>query len=129
MPQNIQNFSDLSDINTQSQLSIDLVVQRHGAIDCDVWLNDQLILDNEYEVQLDLLDHIQLKCRVRSFAEGYSGLEIVKFTINGLKVLPLYQHLSSDGTCYLDRVGDWHLHIPSPFYTWYHTITGQGWIA
>ena len=129
MLQNIQTFSDLSDIYTTNQLTIALSVKRHGTIDCDVMLNGQIITNDEYHTELDLFDDIILECYVRSFTEGSSGLEIIKFTVNSLTVLPLYQHLSSDGSCYLDHLGPWRMHIPSPFYTWYHAITGQGWIA
>jgi hypothetical protein len=129
MLQNIQTFSDLSAINTHAQLSVELCVQRHGIIDCDVMLNGQTVTGAEYNTRMDLLSPIILECHVRSFIEGSSGLEITKFSVNGMEILPLYQHLSSDGSCYLDRLGHWNISIPSSFYTWYHTITGQGWIA
>jgi hypothetical protein len=39
-------------------------------------------------------------------------------TIDGIDVLPQYQHLAIDGV----------LHIDQPFYCWYHTVSGQGWL-
>jgi hypothetical protein len=39
-------------------------------------------------------------------------------TVNGIEVLPKYRYLAQDGV----------LTIPSPFYSWYHEISGQGWL-
>jgi len=39
-------------------------------------------------------------------------------TVDGIDVLPQYQHLVIDGV----------LHIDQPFYCWYHTVSGQGWL-
>jgi hypothetical protein len=39
-------------------------------------------------------------------------------TIDGIDVLPRYQHLAVDG----------RLTIPVPFYQWYHEVSGQGWL-
>jgi len=38
--------------------------------------------------------------------------------INGYEILPKYSHLAQDGV----------LTIPSPFYSWYHEVSGQGWL-
>lgn len=39
-------------------------------------------------------------------------------TINGIEILPKYQHLSQNGI----------LTIPGPFYSWLHEVSGQGWL-
>ena len=39
-------------------------------------------------------------------------------TINDYEILPKYQYLAQDGI----------LTIPSPFYSWYHEHSGQGWL-
>ena len=31
--------------------------------------------------------------------------------------------------CYIDKKGIWTFEIPDSFYTWYHQISGQGFIA
>jgi hypothetical protein len=38
--------------------------------------------------------------------------------VDGIEVLPHYQHLAVDG----------QLIINQPFYQWYHTVSGQGWL-
>lgn len=39
-------------------------------------------------------------------------------SIDGIEVLPRYWHLVQDG----------QLVINEPFYCWYHTVSGQGWL-
>jgi hypothetical protein len=63
------------------------------------------------------------------FTEGSSGVEVELFAVNDFEILPRYKHLASIPTNYIDKLGRWHLEIPSPFYTWYHEVSGQGWIA
>ena len=38
--------------------------------------------------------------------------------VDGIEVLPKYQHLAKHG----------QLTINQPFYCWYHTVSGQGWL-
>lgn len=53
----------------------------------------------------------------------------VNLAINGYEIIPLYQDtVATPRTSYLDFNGEWTLHIPN-FYSWYHNISGQGWIA
>ena len=39
-------------------------------------------------------------------------------TVDGIEVLPRYQYMASNGV----------LQIAQPFYCWYHTVSGQGWL-
>ena len=39
-------------------------------------------------------------------------------TVDGIDVLPRYRNISVNGV----------LHIDQPFYCWYHTVSGQGWL-
>ena len=39
-------------------------------------------------------------------------------TVDGIEVLPRYQHMAVAGV----------LHIDQPFYRWHHTVSGQGWL-
>jgi len=39
-------------------------------------------------------------------------------TVDGIEILPKYQHLAVDGK----------LTILEPFYRWYHRVSGQGWL-
>jgi hypothetical protein len=39
-------------------------------------------------------------------------------TIDDIEILPRYHHLTNNGK----------LTITEPFYNWYHTVSGQGWL-
>ena len=39
-------------------------------------------------------------------------------TVDGIEVLPRYQHLANNNT----------LQISEPFYQWYHRVSEQGWL-
>ena len=39
-------------------------------------------------------------------------------TVDGVEILPRYRYLAINGK----------LHIESPFYMWYHQVSGQGWL-
>jgi hypothetical protein len=128
MPQDIQNFSDLSAINTADQLQVNLVLRQHGNIKYRIRINDITVDADSVELLFDLLDTITLKVSVTDFEPGASGLEIVNFSINGLEVLPLYKHQFSQDA-YFDTIGDFEFTIPGPFYASYFNLSGQGFIA
>ena len=48
-------------------------------------------------------------------------------TINKKEVMPIYLNQADPKTNWI--TDNWTLTVPGPFYTWYHQITGQGWIA
>ncbi len=122
-----KNFSTALDIDTARGLEVQLELRNHGNIEYRFRINGHLVLDPESVWSFDLQSPIHLHCLI-SAANG-SALEIVRFTVNGLEVLPLYQHLARPGRVWLDQEGVWDLNIPKPFYTWYHEISGQGWVA
>lgn len=129
MHQDIKTFSDLTAIDTQHKLIVGLQLQKHGQTKSIVKLNDYVIAADQIRFEFDLFDPIKLEIELLDFAEGTSGIEIVNFNVNGLEVLPKYQHLASKPTNYIDFLGVWSFQIPSPFYIWYHQISGQGFIA
>ena len=129
MHQNTQTFSDITVIDTKNQLRIDLQLCRHGRTNDLVTINGQQITDITTTMFVDLLSPITLQIELLDFDEGHSGVEIQSFKINELEVLPKYQHLSSNGKCYIDTRDPWTFQIPKNFYMWYHDAVGQGWIA
>lgn len=128
MHQDIKTFSDLSAINTRQKLVVDLLITRYGQTDSFVKLNGFIINVDKITFTLDLFDPVKLDVNLIEFKEGTSGLDI-SLTVNRLEVLPKYQHLSSNKKCYIDTLDPWTFSIPANFYTWYHNISGQGWIA
>ena len=128
MHQDLQTFSDIMDIDFKNQLKICLSVIEHGALWYEIKINNQIVKSKNFETTIGLFDDIDLKVKILLNEQNHSALEIKNFTVNGKEVLPLYQHLASENTCWI-RQGEWQYYIPGPFYTWYHITSGQGWIA
>jgi hypothetical protein len=82
--------------------------------DHQLWVS--VPLDQPLDISIQLIDR-----------QHPDALE-VSLTVDGYEVLPKYQHLASQQTCYIDTNDIWQLNIPS-FYPWYHEVSGQGWIV
>ena len=115
----MKNFSEVADINTANQLAIQIELAEHDDPVYSFTING---IENVGILYIDLLSPIHFKCTVESGA-----VDIVKITVNGHEVMPLYQHVADPVTSWV--TAGWQLQIQQPFYTWYHQITGQGWIA
>jgi hypothetical protein len=115
-------------IDTQQKLIVELSIKRHGRTQSLVQLNGFVVNVDDITFNIDLLDSVEIFADLLDFDEGTSGLEVF-LTINGHEILPKYQHLSSNKKSYVDTKELWWYRIPSPFYTWYHEISGKGWIA
>lgn len=129
MHQDIHNFSEALDIDTSQKLVVSLRLKKHGRTKSSTTLNGFVVDVDNVTFELDLLSDIKLVIDLLEFDEGTSGVEIEALTVNGHEVLPKYQHLSSSANAYHDKVGLWEFAIPSNFYAWYHTVSGQGWVA
>jgi len=128
MHQDIKTFSDITAIDTNDRLAVELTITCHGRTEQNIQLNGIDIVAPYTRVLFDLFSAIDLNINLLGFDEGTSGVEVA-LNINGLEVLPKYQHLSSNKKCYIDTLGIWSMQIPANFYAWYHKITGQGWVA
>jgi len=131
MRQDIKTFSDITAIETRGSLRVQVKTTAHGTVKYTVQVNERYttaVYDTNHIHYFDLLDPVSIKIKLEEFVEGTSGVEVA-VAINGLEVLPKYQHLSSKQNNYIDTLDEWQLLIPANFYTWYHEITGQGWIA
>ena len=123
MPQTTQIFSDITAIDTSLQLVVELELKAYDADYC-AQLNGVIIAAPFTRFLFDLLSPIDFSI------ELYSGrLEIVKLIINDLEVLPIYLNQATPQTSFLDKPITWNFQIHQPFYQWYHTISGQGFIA
>ena len=141
----MNKFSELQ----ATDLELELVIQPigdHGWPCVTVEIQDQKIWDGRltqtlcYRGQWPLLDpigiSITLRDKVYQSAPGDTAVRLQKLDIDGLAVIPTYAHLAQyhndhgqgRATDYLGFNGQWSLHIPRPFYQWWHEITGQGWL-
>lgn len=127
MHQDIQNFSDLQDIDPK--LTVNISIKVHGLVVGTVLFNGQKCYPGNNSFVDNLREPMYLESTIDQFEEGTSAVEITDFTVNGYNVVPLYQHLSNSGNGYHDYRGVWMMSIPKPFYRWYHAVSGQGWIA
>lgn len=127
MHQDIKTFSEVLDIKTQDQLQVQLVIAVHGDIHYRMRLNGHLISDADTVYALDLFSPINLKCTVIDANDG--AVEIKLLSVNGIEVLPKYQHLANPQTAWIDCAGTWEFNVHSSFYPWFHAISGQGWVA
>jgi hypothetical protein len=127
----MNNFSDITAIDTVDQLTVQLCIVRHGEPYGHCRINDTNLYIksgmNSFEFKMDLLAAIGIGVEMVDPCCG--ALEIAEFSINGLEVLPRYLHLASTPTTWINQAGLWYFVIPGPFYPWYHSITGQGFIA
>ena len=127
----MKNFSEAT--ATRSNLTIKMVLDLK-AIDlcpCQIKINNRvefygdLVGKNTFIKHLSLIDPISVEITVDR--QHPQAIEILNLTMDDYEILPLYQHLATPPTNYLDFTGSWTLAIPN-FYPWLHEITGQGWI-
>jgi len=119
----MKNFSELTDINTHDQLTVNVELSTNKDAVYTFKVNGKLLDQQIQTLKLDLLDKIELRCKV---VQG--SVEIKRIDINGFEVLPLYQHLAIPQTAWIDQE-DWNFVIDIPFYEWKHRISGGGWVA
>jgi hypothetical protein len=125
----METFSQLlaTVIQGDRYLRINIELKSHGVVEYEASLNDQVFSDS-IETTIHIFSPINFDIYLKEFVEGTSGVEIVKFTVNELEILPLYQHHANPPTNYIDTLGQWTMHIPNPFFQWYHKVSGQGWL-
>ncbi len=123
----MKNFLDLLDIEITSALNVKILFRATENIDYYVKINEYAITSQNFQCTLDLLTPIVFIFNIRDINEG-EYIEIIEFSINGIELFPIYQHLSSNGSNFIAQTGSWSFKIDRPFYQWYHQISGQGWL-
>lgn len=127
MHQDLKTFSDT--LGIKPMLEISITVKIHGLIIGDIFFNERRCTEGVNIFSAGIHENLHLHCDIQQFDEGTSAIEITDYTVNGYNVIPTYQHHSTSGNAYHDKIGRWDMYIPSSFYAWYHTASGQGWIA
>jgi len=129
MHQTMKNFSDITAINTDRQLHVRLEIVTHLGAEFRMRINGHLVTDSVTEINLDLFSPIHIRSMTTNLPYAGSAVEIVSLTVNGLSVLPDYMEYARPATLWLNTLDDWEYHIDSPFYAWYHNVSGQGFVA
>jgi hypothetical protein len=129
----MKNFSEATVIKSDLMLDVNLVLSpMGGATYCQIELNQKVLFVGLVSEKIILNAKVPLcdPLHFKFFVERThpQAIHIDLLTVDSREVLPLYRQHASPPTSYLDFTGHWELSIPN-FYTWYHEITGQGWIA
>ena len=127
----MKNFYDSTVIKPTLKLDVVITLTPVGQCPCIVLINDGVIYNNKLteltvlQNSHSLIDPLNISINV---TRQHPDAVIVDITVDGFPIIPLYQHYAQPPTDYIDINGIWVLAIPN-FYSWYHEITGQGWIA
>lgn len=127
----MKNFYEATVI--KRALMLDVIITLHPVVSCVccVYINDDAVFDGivteltQIVQSVHLTDDINFRIKIR---RTHPEAIILGINIDGIEIIPVYLHLSTPPTHYLDFNGEWSITIPS-FYPWLHEITGQGWIA
>ncbi len=115
----MKNFLDITAIDIRNQLKVEIKLIEHNNPEYTFTVND---LPAQPKLCFGLLDDLNFRCKISNGA-----VEVAKITINGKEVMPIYLNLAKPATNWITE--NWEFTVPSPFYPWYHQITGQGWTA
>jgi hypothetical protein len=124
----MKNFYDSTVIKPTLKLDVVITLTPVGQCPCIVLINGNSLFDNTLEETTTLqyahplTDPLNISIIV---TRQHPEAVIVNITVDGLPVIPLYQHYAQPPTDYIDTNGVWVLTIPS-FYPWYHTVIGNG---
>ena len=128
----MKNFSEATAIKSDLKLKIVLELKAVDVCPCQIKINDELIYFGDLIGTNMFIHHIGLcsPIDIQMMLDRHhpQAIEITSLKIDDIQILPLYRHLATPPTNYLDFTGSWSLKIPN-FYPWLHEITGQGWIV
>jgi len=129
----MKNFLELTAIKPTLMLDISLLLVPVERCDYTIIINGETVSTGvltssaEFKKQIELTEAIDILISVKN-RQHPQAIIISSLYIDGYEVIPVYQHLATPPTNYIDFSGVWRLKIPN-FYPWYHEITGQGWTA
>jgi hypothetical protein len=122
MHQNIQNFSELTAININKLVKIVADIRSFDNASYQLNINGKTAEQVHY---VDLLESINIQIT----KQGAGLIDIASIKINDYEIMPKYLIYADPPTNRLEQETIWNLSIRPNFYTWYHTTTGQGFIA
>lgn len=127
----MKNFSEATTIKPTLTVRLKLTVTPVGCVPCLVKFGTKVLYEDtiketqKFELDLPLMDPIDLTVQIY---RHHPDAVVLTLSIDDYDILPKHQHLATPPTDYIDFNSVWSFKIPN-FYPWYHTITGQGWIA
>jgi len=128
----MKNFYEATVTKPTLTLDINLVLTPAGRnIPCRVTINNEIVVDNTVSEartilrQVNLMDPVNISIQIER--QHPQALE-VSLLIDNYEIIPKYLHCAVPPTHYIDFNEEWSISIPN-FYRWYHSTTGQGWVA
>jgi hypothetical protein len=141
----MKNFLDLQ--ATKHTVNVGLIIDREAsAAPPDVVLRcnkfgwqGELGKQRVFSWEIDLLEPIVLEIMLhkKSYNQNpQTAIHLLSVRFDDFELLPNHTHHASydndhgwdEPTNYLGFNGIWRLQTQEPFYTWYHRISGQGWL-
>ena len=126
----MKNFYESTVIRPALTIPVKLTLDPIGTLPCLVKINGIVVYEDTIDTIKEIIQEIPLNSAINIGVQIYRhhpDAVKVSLDIDSNNILPLYQHLANPPTCYLDSNTVWTFNIPN-FYSWYHKITGQGWI-
>lgn len=123
MHQDIQNFSQIMDINTNDKLVINYELKIHRSIIYKFYINNIPISKIKGEIFFNLDDIINFNFKNIS---GDGAIEIIMIAINGIEILPTYLNRANPPTNWIENIEKWSFSLDKPFYSYIQEITGHG---
>ena len=127
----MKNFYEATVIKRALMLDIIVTLQPVGSCTCCVYINDNAVFDGTVTELTQIVQSVPLTADIDfriQMQRSHPEAIILGISIDGIEIIPVYLHLATPPTNYLDFNGEWSMSTPS-FYPWLHEITGQGWIA
>ena len=127
----MKNFLEATAIKSGLKLDLVITLDPVEQCVCVLLVNDEVIhdglLSSPKVITHRVLNDNPIKIKVIVTRQHPEAVKL-SVSVDNLPIIPLYQHMAVPPTDYIDFNGEWTLTIPK-FYTWYHQVTGQGWIA
>lgn len=126
----MKNFYESTVIKDTLLLDISMRLTPVDNCYCVAKINDVILIDDvlstaqQFDIQMPL---DELNFTIEMVREHPQAI-IVELSIDNKEILPAFMHLAEPPTHYIHINGTWRFSIPN-FYTWYHNVTWQGWIA
>ena len=123
MHHDIQNFSQIMDIDTINKLVIRYEFKIHRNVFFDFYINDILFTNSSDEVNFNLTDTLNFSIKN---IMGDGAIEIVNISINEFEILPRYLQNANPPTNWIENIDSWSFEMSKPFYSYIQEVTGQG---
>lgn len=130
----MKNFYEATVIKPELTVDLEIHLKAVGSLPCEIQLNNQVLFSDiisgtmVFKRKLPLMSDILIEISVdRVHPEA---VIVENINVDNYNIIPAYQHVCSFDTNYIDFNNEtWRLNISGGFYPWYHSVSGQGFVA